>query len=51
MRVILEKWILESDDQGQYPEDPEVIAHWVERMREWAADRIERIYREEGILK
>jgi N-sulfoglucosamine sulfohydrolase len=34
LRARLDRWILETDDQGRFPEPPEVIEYWEKRMRE-----------------
>ena len=33
MRAALDEWIVASDDQGRFPEDPRVIAHYEALMR------------------
>ena len=38
MRVELEAWIDASDDQGRFPEPPDVIQYWEDRMHEVYGD-------------
>jgi uncharacterized sulfatase len=41
MRRRLGRWVDRIDDQGRFPEDPEVQAYYEKRMKERNADRIE----------
>ena len=33
LRAALDTWIVESNDQGRFPESPEIIQHWEEQMK------------------
>jgi uncharacterized sulfatase len=39
-RRILDEWIEESGDKGQFPEDTVVVNRYKKQMKEWAKDRI-----------
>jgi len=40
LRAELEKWIKETGDQGEFPEDDEVVAHWDRVFEENYANRM-----------
>ncbi len=40
MRGELDRWIVESDDQGRVPEPPEVVAVWERKMKKNYAERL-----------
>ena len=42
MRTALDTWIEESDDQGRFPEAPEIIAHWEDQMKANYQRRLDR---------
>ena len=42
LRAALETWIVESNDQGRFPESPEIIRYWEERMKESYDERLRR---------
>jgi N-sulfoglucosamine sulfohydrolase len=35
MRAVLETWMTETNDRGQWPEPPEVVAPFVKEMHDW----------------
>ncbi len=46
-RNILDDWIKDTGDRGEFPEDPVVVKKYKEAMKEWAQDRIDEIYKNE----
>ena len=48
-RMTLDRWIEEIDDQGRFPEDPEVYAYYEQRMQSNYNERLEKIWNEWGI--
>ena len=48
MRAALNEWIMVSDDQGRFPEDPRVIAHYEQLMRRNYDKKIEAAKRARG---
>lgn len=49
MRLALDRWMLEIDDRGRFPEDPRVIQNYDERMRRGYSERIEAMRRKWGV--
>ena len=49
LRGNLEEWIVASNDQGRYPESPEVHAFYEKKMKDNYAERLEGIWKEWGI--
>jgi len=43
MRLRLDRWIRRIDDQGRFPEDPEVYEYYEEQMKENYSDRIDEL--------
>ena len=48
LRGRLDRWIEETDDQGRFPEDPAVIEHYEQQMRENYHERLEALREEWG---
>ena len=46
-RKIMDDWIENTGDKGEFPEDPEVVNKYKKQMKEWAQDRIDKIYKTE----
>ena len=44
---IMNDWIENTGDKGEFPEDPEVVNKYKVQMKEWAQDRIDSIYKNE----
>ena len=42
-RKIMEDWIENTGDKGEFPEDPEVVNKYKKQLKEWAQDRIDKI--------
>lgn len=49
LRAELNAWIVETDDQGRFPEDPAVIEYYEQLMRERYDERIRRLREEWGV--
>ena len=49
MRVALDRWIGETDDQGRFPEDPRVYEYYEQRMKDNYDERIDAIWRQWGL--
>ena len=49
LRAELDRWILESDDQGRFPEDPAVAAYYEAEMKKLYDQRIAELRREWGL--
>ncbi len=47
-RKILDDWIKNTGDRGEFPEDSDVVKKYKEQMKAWAQDRIDEIYRNEN---
>ncbi|MEW4531301.1 sulfatase [Maioricimonas sp. JC845] len=43
LRGVLEEWIEESNDQGRFPEPPEVIEYWEMQMRKGYDEKLEKL--------
>ncbi|QDU36906.1 Arylsulfatase [Maioricimonas rarisocia] len=43
LRSVLEAFIVESDDQGRFPEPPEVIEHWESEMQRVYDQKLEKL--------
>ena len=48
-RMTLDLWTEDIDDQGRFPESPEVYAYYEQRMQANYNERLEKIWREWGI--
>ena len=44
---ILDDWMEKTGDKGEFPENPEVVNKYKKQMKEWAQDRIDKIYKNE----
>ncbi len=49
LQVTLDEWIDESNDQGRFPEPPEVIQYYENRSKERYDERIEALRKEWGV--
>lgn len=49
LRRVLDRWLLESDDQGRFPEDPEVVEYYEERARKNYDERIQNLQKKWGV--
>ncbi len=49
MRRVLDRWIERTGDQGRFPEDPEVVEYYRQRMERLYDDSIERLSEKWGI--
>ena len=50
LRGILDRWIRETSDRGETPEDPAIADSFERKMIENYADRIQELYENEGML-
>ena len=48
LRRVLEEWVTEIDDQGRFPESPELIEEWESKMRQTYDERLKRLYEAES---
>ena len=48
LRNELDAWIERIDDQGRFPEPPEVIEHWERQMRQNYDERLDRLRKSEA---
>lgn len=48
-RITLDEWITAIDDQGRFPETPDVYAYYEERMQDAYNERLAAIWKEWGI--
>ena len=46
--LLLDELIEKTGDKGAVPEDPKVVGKYKKRMKEWAQDRIDAIYKDEN---
>jgi hypothetical protein len=49
LRLILDAWIGETGDQGEFPEDPVIAEFYLQRMKSIYDERIETRYEEENM--
>jgi N-sulfoglucosamine sulfohydrolase len=49
-RKILDDWIENTSDRGEFAEDPEVVNQYKQEMKIWAQDRIDKNYKEEDAV-
>lgn len=49
LRTVLDEWIIEIDDQGRFPESPEVHAFYEQKMKDGYDERLHAIWSEWGI--
>jgi arylsulfatase A-like enzyme len=49
LRSVLDAWIVESNDQGQIPEDPAVVGYYEQRMKDIYDERIAALRRQWGV--
>ncbi len=47
-RTALDTWIAESDDQGRFPEPPEVLEYWEAQMEKNYGERLRKRREEEA---